>query len=128
MSVKGKSKKSDYIPWDSMLLLLQKLEKDQEYKFELLIAVGSYTGLRISDLLKLKWVDVLGKEAIELIEGKTKKLRKIQLNPALIEIITRLHVKMNIKDEHELLFINRFKSKAINIQYVNRKLKEISQK
>ncbi len=92
------------------------------------VSVGSYTGLRISDLLKLRWVDVINKESIELIEGKTKKHRKIQLNPALVEIITRLHVKMDIKDDQELLFINRFKSKAINIQYVNRKLKEISKK
>jgi len=91
MPIKGTSTKADYLEWDSMLLLLQKLERDQEYKFQLLIAVGSYTGLRISDLLKLKWVDVLGKGSIELIEGKTKKHRKIQLNPALVEIIFRLH-------------------------------------
>jgi integrase len=128
MAIKGTSTKADFLEWDSMLLLLQKLEKDQEYKFQLLIGVGSYSGLRISDLLKLKWVDVLGKDSIELIEGKTKKLRKIQLNPALVEIIFRLHGKMKIKDAEELLFLNRFKSKAINIQYVNRKLKEISKK
>jgi site-specific recombinase XerD len=43
----------------------------------------------------------------------------------LVEIIGRLHEKMEIKDDHELLFINKTKTKAINIQYVNRKLKEI---
>lgn len=128
MSILGTSTKADYLEWDSMLLLLQKLEKDQEYKFQLLIGVGSYTGLRISDLLRLKWIDVINKESLELVEGKTKKLRKIQINPALTEIITRLHFKMEIKDDQELLFLNRFKSKAINIQYVNRKLKEISKK
>jgi integrase len=128
MAIKGTSTKADYLEWDSMLLLLQKLERDKEYKFQLLIAVGSYTGLRISDLLKLRWVDILGMETLELVEGKTKKLRKIRINPALNEIVRRLHIKMEIKDEHELLFINRFKSKAINIQFVNRKLKEISSK
>ena len=45
MSIKGTSTKADYLEWDSMLLLLQKLERDKEYKFQLLIAVGSYTGL-----------------------------------------------------------------------------------
>jgi site-specific recombinase XerD len=33
-----------------------------------------------------------------------------------------------VKDEQELLFINRNKTKAINIQYINRRLKEIALK
>ncbi len=70
MAIKGTSTKSDFLPWDSMLLLLQKLENDKEYKFQLLISVGCFTGLRISDLLKLRWIDVLNSETLELVEGK----------------------------------------------------------
>ena len=47
------------------------------------------------------------------------------MNSALIEIIYRLHEKMEVEDDHQLLFVNKTKSKAFNIQYVNRKLKEI---
>lgn len=128
MAIKGTLTKSDFLPWDSMLLLLQKLEKDKEYKFQLLISVGCFTGLRISDLLKLRWIDVLNRENLELVEGKTKKLRKIRINPALTEILSRLYLKMEIKDEQDFLFSNKYGRKAINIQYVNRKLKEISKK
>jgi len=128
MAIKGTSTKSDYLEWDSMLLLLQKLEKNKEYKFQLLIAIGSYTGLRISDLLKLKWCDVLNQESLELIEGKTGKKRKIHINPALSAIITKLNQKMEIKNSNQFLFINRFGTKPINVQFVNRKLKEISKK
>lgn len=128
MAIKGTSTKADYLEWDSMLLLLQKLEKDQEYKFQLLIAVGSYTGLRISDMLKLRWVDVMETETLVLVEGKTHKSRKIKINPALAEIISRLHGKMEIICNQQLMYINRFGEKSINIQYVNRKLKEISKK
>jgi integrase len=128
MAIKGTSTKSDYLEWDSMLLLLQKLEKNREYKFQLLIAMGSFTGLRISDLLKLKWCHVLNQESLELIEGKTGKNRKIKINPALSAIITKLNQKMEIKNSNQFLFVNRFGNKPINVQFVNRKLKEISKK
>lgn len=50
-----------------------------------LFVVGINVGLRISDLLKLTWADVLNKnkksfKSIKIIEGKTKKKRDIQLN------------------------------------------------
>ncbi len=125
MALKGQSTKASYLEWDSMLLLIQKLERDQQYKFQLLFAVGCFTGLRIGDILKLRWQDVYNCNALELVEGKTKKIRKIKLNSALVEIINRLHEKMKIEDDHQLLFINKTKTKAFNIQYVNRKLKEI---
>ena len=128
MALKGQLTKASYLDWDSMLLLLQKLERDNEFKFQLLVAVGCFTGLRIGDLLKLHWGDVYKRESFDLVEGKTKKNRKIKLNPTLIEIISRLHDKMNITDDNQLLFINKTITKAINVQYVNRKLKEIAKK
>lgn len=128
MALKGQTTKASFLEWDSMLLLIQKLERDGEYKFQLLIAVGCFTGLRIGDLLRLRWEDVYDQNSLELIEGKTKKIRKIKLNSTLIEIISRLHEKMVIVDDTEFLFANRTKTKAINVQYVNRKLKEIAKK
>lgn len=126
MALKGQSTKAGYLEWDSMLVLLQKLERDQQYKFELLIAVGCFTGLRIGDLLKLRWIDVLNREDLELKEGKTKKGRRIKINPSLADIITRLHKKMDITNDQELLFINKTRTKAINVQFINRRLKEIA--
>lgn len=128
MGLKGQLTKASFLEWDSMLLLLQKLERDNEFKFQLLISVGCFTGLRIGDLLKLHWKDVYNKQTLELVEGKTKKNRRIRLNPTLVENISRLHEKMNVVDDNDLLFANKTKSKAINVQYVNRRLKEITKK
>jgi len=114
-----------YMPWDTMVLLLHRLERDHEYKFQLLIAVGCYTALRIGDILKLRWSDFMEHEFLVVSEGKTKKARRIDLNPALVDIIERLYRLMGIVDPNELLFINRTKTKAINVQYINRKLKHI---
>jgi len=125
MSLKGQMTTATYMPWDTMVLLLQRLERDHEYKFQLLIAVGCYTALRIGDILKLRWSDFMEHEFLVVSEGKTKKARRIDLNPALVDIIERLYRLMGIVDPNELLFINRTKTKAINVQYINRKLKHI---
>ena len=55
MSAKYSNTTADYLTWDQNLNLIRKLFDDREYKISLLIAVGSFWGLRISDILKLNW-------------------------------------------------------------------------
>ena len=55
MAIKGSRTTSDYIPWDEMNSLLKKLERDKQFMVLTLVAVGSYTGLWISDILPLRW-------------------------------------------------------------------------
>lgn len=124
MSLQGQKTKSDFVEWSEMQTLVLKLQRDGNRKISLLIAMGSYTGLRISDLLKLKWVDVLNKDSFEVIEKKTGKTRNIQIHSELKE---QLNFYSPL-DEQELIFINRFKTGAISVQYVNRTLKDISKK
>lgn len=127
MSLKGQKTTSDFLEWEKMQSLVLKLERDKEYKFALLIATGSYIGLRISDLLQLKWNDVLNKESFSIKEKKTGKIRKVTLNPELQEIVLRLSEKMNA-DLEQFLFVNRFGKKPFSIQHINAKLKEIFSK
>lgn len=128
MSLKNQKTQASYMDWDKMTALVHKLEKDGNYKFSLLIAVGCYTGLRISDILNLKWENVLYKNILVLTEKKTKKTRRIHLNPELIKIIDKTYSKLGILDDSEFMFVNRFGTKPINVQYVNRQLKEIFKK
>jgi integrase len=59
-----------------------------------LIVLGLYTALRISDLLRLTWDDVYDfknncvKKSIDIIEKKTRKAKKIALNQAVIDALT----------------------------------------
>ena len=55
MSQKHSYTTADYLPWDTMLNLTHKLFKDGRDKMSLLVACGSFFGLRISDLLSLSW-------------------------------------------------------------------------
>ncbi|MDO6813254.1 tyrosine-type recombinase/integrase [Tenacibaculum soleae] len=124
MALKGQKTTSDFLEWDKMKTLVLKLERDGDFKFALLISCGCYLGLRISDLLQLKWSDLLYKEYCELIEKKTKKERKVTINTELATIIERIYTELNPSME-QYIFVNRFGKKPISVQHVNTKLKEI---
>jgi integrase len=116
MSLKGQRTTADYLPWNEMLVLTQKLLRDKDYQFATLIATGSYTGLRISDLSRLKWSDMTN--PLVLTEKKTGKGRTIHLHEDLLDFLNQIKLQTKPK-EGNLLF-------DLSIQYTNRKLKRIA--
>ena len=61
-----------------------------------MVVMGAYTVLRISDLLRLKWVDVYDKERntfrshVTIVEKKTKKSKTFILNNHVLGALTQL--------------------------------------
>jgi integrase len=126
MSLKGQRTTTSALDWQDFKSLIGKLERDGEYKFCLLISTGVFTGLRISDLLNLRF-NQFDNGILEIQEKKTGKNRRIKINPDLRSLITRLKEKMGSKDD-SYMFLNRFGRKPIDQSYVNVKLKEIFKK
>ena len=126
MSAKHSFTTADYIPWDTMLNLVRRLYKDGNYRMSLLIACGSFFGLRISDLLSLSWEQILG-ESFSLNEKKTGKHREIKVNTGVREHIKECYRALGVKDPKEKCFLNK-KGGVISIQRVNVVLKEIKVK
>jgi len=124
MALKGQKTKSDFLEWEKMKTLVLKLERDGDYKFALLISCGCYLALRISDLRQLRWSDLLNNEYCEIVEKKTKKLRRVTINPELAETVTRIFNEVNA-DKDDFIFVNRFGNQPISVQHVNNKLKQI---
>lgn len=127
MSLKGQRTTTSSMDWDSFKSLIGKLERDGEYKFCLLISIGVFTGLRISDLLKLRFSQ-FESDILTIEEQKTKKTRRIKINPDLKEIVNRVKKRMVVMDTDQYIFINRYGTKPIDKSYVNVKLKEIVKK
>lgn len=128
MSLKGQNTTTSYMEWNDFISLITRLENDEEFKFSLLISIGVFTGLRISDLLKLKFSDILKDEVFTITEKKTKKDRSIKVNPFLKEKVLRIYNKLGVKNQDELIFLNRYGTKPIDKSYVNVKLKELFRK
>lgn len=111
--------------WDDFKSLIGKLERDKEYKFCLLITIGVFTGLRVSDLLQLRFNQFENTEILTVLEQKTRKTRRIKINSDLKEIVERVKVRMVVTDTDQYIFVNKYGSKPIDKSYVNVKLKEI---
>ena len=94
MSLKFSNTTADYLSWEEMTNLVRTLYRDKNYTLSLLIALGSFWGLRISDLRNLTWSDILYKETIIIIEQKTGKRRMIAVN---------LQLQRHIKDCYSAL-------------------------
>jgi len=93
-----------------------------------LISTGVFTGLRISDLLTLKYTDLINKDILTIREKKTKKVRTIKINPDLSILVERIYKKLNLTNPNQFIFLNRFGNKPIDKSYVNIKLKEVFSK
>ncbi|WP_455794481.1 tyrosine-type recombinase/integrase [Clostridium butyricum] len=59
---------------------------------------GTYTGLRISDILNLKVKDVRNKKYIDLKEKKTGKRNLIEINPLLRKVYKEYCLEMDDED------------------------------
>lgn len=129
MSLRGQKTTTTSIDWDDFKSLISKLERDGEHKFCLLISIGVFTGLRISDILKLKFSHFeVDNEILTLTEQKTQKHRRIKINTDLRDIINRIRSKMGVEDLDRFIFLNRYGTKPIDKSYVNVKLKALLKK
>ena len=127
MSLKFSNTTSDFLEWDSMLNLVRKLYNDGNYKISLLVACGSFFGLRISDLLTLTWEQLLKSDTLELIEGKTGKKRTIKINSQLQKHIHACYTKLKPTNDNSNCFTSQ-KNCVYSIQRINVILKEIKSK
>jgi len=84
----------------------------------LLISVGSFWGLRISDILKLKWQDILDQDGFVLVERKTLKNREIKINPQLKQHIRESYQQIKPRSVDKEIFISQ-KGTIFSVQRLN---------
>ena len=126
MSIANSSTVCSGIEWNSLLGLLVRLKKEKRNREYLLIGTGAYLGLRASDLLNLRWYDVMSKDEIVITEKKTGKNRHITINPSLEDILSSVSADLQRNGKFNMdsyLFSNR-QGKKVSIQYINRLLKK----
>ncbi len=79
MSLKGQKTTTTSMEWEQFKSLISKLERDGENKYCLLISIGVSTGLRIGDLLQLRFSQFANGETFTIIEKKRKQKRPERL-------------------------------------------------
>ena len=127
MSLKYSTTTADYLVWSDAMNLIRKLAKDGNYKMSLLIALGCFTGLRISDILALRWEQILSTEEFTIIEKKTGKKRVLRLNPQLQQHIRECYEQIQPIGLKAPILVSQ-KGTVFTIQRINVVLKEIKRK
>ena len=95
---------ADAMDWNEAIGLIQRLTRDGRYRDSMIIASGCMLGLRVSDLLLLKWKDILGNDILTVTEKKTGKTRRLKINKAISEQAARCYREMKVTDTDEYIF------------------------
>ena len=91
------------------------------------MALGCFTGLRISDIISLRWKQILNTEEFQIIEKKTGKQRTIRLNNQLQKHISECYEHIKPIGINAPILVSQ-KGTIFSIQRINIILKEIKTK
>ena len=124
MAKKNQLTKSDALDIEDFRKLVNGLHADKKYVWELYARISFCTALRSSDVLSLRWSDIIGKDSIIKTEKKTGKTRRIPINEKIKKEIVSIYKEMDKPDKESFIFVNREGDKAMSIQYINRTMKD----
>lgn len=127
MSAKFSTTTADYLEWNQSMNLIRNLYNDGNFKISLLVSFGSFWGLRISDILSLKWEQVYNLDEFTIVEKKTKKNREIKINAQLKRHISDCHQKIRPRTTDEFIFTSQ-KGSVYSVQRINVILKDLRTK
>jgi len=127
MSAKFTKTTSDHLEWSQAMNLVRNLYNDKNYRISLMVSMGAFWGLRISDYINLRWNQVYGKEEFTIVEKKTGKTREIKINPQLQNHINECYMQIKPRSLDEFTFLSQ-KNTVYSIQRVNIILKDLKKK
>lgn len=126
MAKKGLLTTADYLDYSEYQRLLKCLRKDREYMFETYAVLGFCTACRISDILKMRWKDVLQPEYV-VIEQKTGKARRITFNASVQKRLSELYGLSGMPDVNGLIFVRKSGMPLVK-QQINQELHKFKER
>lgn len=113
----------NYLTWEEANKLQRQFLKEKKYDLSLLFYLSLHTGLRISELLSLRWIDIINKSKIEIIDGKSKKKKIIELSKDTESYIEHIYMLQKPISCCNFCFVSQ-KKVVYSIQRINQILKE----
>ncbi len=124
MSAKNSITTADAMSYEDYQKFLSGLHRDGRYNWEMFCMVAFSTGCRSSDVLNLRWLDVVGKEQLTVCEKKTGKVRRIPFSPSVQRSFKKVWEAAGMPNKTEYIMkSDTAPDKPYTIQHVNRKLK-----
>ena len=127
MSLKYSQTTSDYLEWKEAMNLIRTLYRDGKFQMSLFVSIGCFWGLRVSDILALRWKQILHVDEFCIIEKKTGKSRTIRINPQLKRHISDCCEQIHPIGVDAPILVSQ-KGTVFTVQRINVILKEIKTK
>lgn len=127
MSLKYSQTTSDYLEWKEAMNLIRTLYRDGKFQMSLFVSIGCFWGLRVSDILALRWKQILYVDEFCIIEKKTGKSRTIRINPQLKRHISDCYEQIHPIGVDAPILVSQ-KGTVFTVQRINVILKEIKTK
>ncbi len=128
MAKKNQLTTADPIPYEEYERLLDRLHKDKDYSMEIYARLAFCTGCRASDVLHLRWEDIIDRRDHAVTEIKTGKTRKITFSPSVQKKMNELYETVGEPKADQLIFLSKRTGEPFTIQYINREIKRIKKK
>lgn len=123
----GTTSNNDYLQFSRATDLVRQLYTDEKYRMSLFVGCGIFFGLRASELLGLKWCQILNNDTIVIINESRHKTRSITVNESFRDHIRMCYEALKSPDINQPCFLNK-SGGVISIQMINRSLKDINRK
>lgn len=127
MSLKYSQTTSDYLEWKEAMNLIRSLYRDGKFQMSLFVSIGCFWGLRVSDILALRWKQILHVDEFCIIEKKTGKSRTIRINPQLKRHISDCYQQIHPIGIDAPILVSQ-KGTIFTVQRINVILKEVKTK
>lgn len=128
MAKKNQLTTSDHLKYSEYQRLLECLHNDGEYRWEMYARLSFCTACRASDVMQFKWNQILDMAAVVVTEKKTKKTRRIPLNPSVQRKFRELYELLGKPDKKDYILQSSHGDRPMTIQYINQRLKDFKYK
>ena len=118
---------ADALDWNEAMMLVQKMYDDGMVRDSLLVESGCYLGLRVSDLLRLRWEDLLSDEFV-MHEQKTGKKRTLRVGASLLKHAKRCRKDLGNPSLDSYVFVRAGGDRPISRQTVDLMMKKVKVK
>lgn len=123
----GKKTETAPITWSQAQTLLKCLVADGEFNTALMFAAGFYFGLRIGDVLRLRWSHITA-DRFQIQEQKTGKTRIVDVHRDFKKIVDQALADRPQPDGERYVFVSQRsgadRSKPISVVAANKRIKK----
>ena len=96
---------ADALDWEEAMSVIERLNNDFRFRDAMLMSIGCNLGLRISDILQLRWADILQDDTLVIKEKKTGKKRSLRINAALRKEAILAYDNLEISNNTNYIFV-----------------------